>query len=176
MHRNTYILVGILAVLAALVVGVNVGRKISPATAPVTPTPQPTVDQPLAGTPTASLQTFTDSECGFSLMYGSAFTLMNNASGSAILNFANDKNKSVIMACQKDIPRPPLPANKIESLTLPTTTGASVSAKLYHDQSAQNGTPIDALIFTHPTSKLDVFVAGYGSDYDTVLKTIRIIP
>ncbi len=31
MHRNTYLLVSILAVIAALVVGVNVGKKITTA-------------------------------------------------------------------------------------------------------------------------------------------------
>jgi hypothetical protein len=173
MHRNTYLVVSILAVLAALVVGVNVGKKISPVQ-PTIENPTPTVS--VAAIPTVSRETFTDTSCGFSLTYGSEFTLMNSSSGSAILNFANDKTKSIIMACQNNIPRPPLPADKIESLTLYTTTGASVSAKLYHDQSQKDGTSIDALIFTHPTSKLDVFIAGYGSAYNEVLKTIQIIP
>lgn len=172
MHRNTYLVVSILAVLAALVVGVNVGKKITP-TAPTTPTPTP----PITVTPTPILlQTFVDTACGFSIQYGSEYSLMESATGSAILNFGSDQAKSIMMTCQKDIPRPALTANNIASLTLPTTTGASVSAKLYHDASQKDGTPIDAVIFTHPTNKLDVFIAGYGSAFNELLKTIQVIP
>lgn len=172
MHRNTYLVVSILAVLAALVVGVNVGRKISsPNTNPV-PTPTIASSPPTQPQP----QTFTDSPCGFSVQYTNDFTLTENASGSAVLQNAGDKNKSIIMTCQRNIPRPALPAENIESLSIPTTGGATVSAKLYHDQSSQDGTPIDAVIFTHPTSKLDIFIAGYGDAFNSLIKTITITP
>jgi hypothetical protein len=170
MHRNTYLVVSVLAVLAALVVGVNVGKKISPA--PAAPTPAITN----APTPLPQLQTFTDTACGFSVTYENSYTLMENASGSAILNHAEDKTKSIVMTCQKDIPRPALSPENIETLSLLTPDGSSVSAKIYHNQSAKDGTPIDAVIFTHPTSNLDVFIAGYGEGFNTLIKTIRILP
>lgn len=169
MHRNTYIVVSVLAVAAALVVGVNVGKRIglSPAIVP-TPTPTPTP------TPVNSLQTYTNAICGFSLRYPATFSLMENASGSAILNASGNQNQSVVMTCQKSIPRPSLPADKIEPFFVETASGASVSAKLYHDQSAKDGTPIDALIFTNPVNKLDVFIAGFGEGFNALIKTILI--
>lgn len=169
MHRNTYILVSALAVLAALVIGVNFGKKIQPSLT-VSPTPIVT------SIPSPSIQSFVDSACGFSLQYTGEFSLMDSASGSAILTNTQDKSQSVVMTCQKNIPRSPLPPEKIEAVTLPTITGASVSAKLYHDSSGKDGAPIDALIFTHPTSKLDVFIAGYGGAFNAILKTIQVIP
>lgn len=172
MHRNTYLFVGILAVLAALVVGVNIGKKIAPAPSviPAGGSAQPTV------TAAAAPQTYVDSVCGFSVQYGSGFSIQENASGSAVLTDPNDSGKSIVMTCQKDIPRPALTPDRIEQVTIRTTTGASVSAKIYHDSSSQNGTPMDAVIFTHPTSKLDIFLAGYGDASNSLLKTIQIIP
>jgi len=174
MHRNTYILVSGLAVLAALVVGVNVGKKLSPAapqsSAKITPSPV------LTATPTSSEQLFTDTACGFSLQYGSTFTLIDSGTGSAVLNSQNSQSQSIVMTCQKNILLPSVAPDTIQSLFLPTTAGASVSAKLYISQTNQDGTPINALLFTHPTNKLDVFIAGYGDAYNALLKTIRIIP
>ncbi len=168
MYRNTYLLVSILAVVAALVVGVNVGKKITPQQAP-TPTPAPT--------PTSEKTTeiFTSALCGFSLEYPKTFTLMEGASGSAIINHPEDKAQSIVATCQKDIPGIPLPPEKIESFFVPTSVGASVSAKLYHDASAKDGTPIDVLLFTHPTSGLDIFIAGFGPAFDAAIKTLRIL-
>ncbi len=171
MHRNTYILVSILAVVAALVVGVNFGKKISPT---AEPTPRPEADQPLAGTPEKTTTLFTSTFCGFSLEFPSTFTLMESASGSAIMNHPSDKNQSIVATCQKDIPGVPLPPDKIESLVVTAPTGASISAKLYHDASPQDGTPIDALIFTHP-SGMDVFIAGFGPAFDAAIKSLRIL-
>lgn len=171
MHRNTYVVVSILAVLAALVVGVNVGKKISPAPtepSPVTPT--------LAPSPEPQFQTYVNTICGFSIQYGNEFSLSDNASGSAILATGDDQSTSIAMTCQKNIPRPPIPADKMESRTFTTTTGASTSATLYHDESAKDGTPMDALIFTHPTRKLDIFIAGYGTAFNALIKTIQILP
>lgn len=170
MHRNTYILVSVLAVIAALVVGVNFGKKITPQNPEPTPTPLVSV------APTPSLIPFVDVACGFSLTYPDTFTLIDSASGSAILRNSVDQSQSIVMTCQEDIPRPALISENIESLTLTTETGASVSAKLYHDQSQKDGTPIDALIFTHPSTKLDVFIAGYGEAFNSILQTVTVTP
>lgn len=170
MQRNTLLLVSFLAILAALVVGVNIGKRMSPP-APAKPVAKPTV----APIPTPSLQTYVSSACGFSLQYTSNFSLMDSGTGSAILNFANDKSKSIVMTCQKNIPRPALTPDKIDHLLFPATTGASISANLYHDQNSSDGTPLDAVIFTHPTNKLDVFISGYGSPFNALLKTLQVI-
>lgn len=170
MHRNTYLLVSFLAICAALLVGFNFGKRFQPSIGTGSPTPA------LTPTPTPGVTTYTDAYCGFSLQYPAGYTVLENASGSAILNNATDKTQSITLTCQTEIPRPPLPANKIETIALPTTTGATVSAKLYHDSSAKDGTPIDAVIFRHPTNTMDGFVAGYGEAFNAAIKTIQIIP
>ncbi|MBI4066155.1 hypothetical protein HY411_00400, partial [Candidatus Gottesmanbacteria bacterium] len=51
----------------------------------------------------------------------------------------------------------------------------SVAAKLYHTQSASDGAAIDSLIFRHPGTKLDVFLAGTGEVFQKLLKTLTIL-
>lgn len=173
MHRNTLVVVSILAVLAALIVGVNVGRQMTPTVTNPTPTPPP---KPTP-TPVAVSVPYTDNACGFSVNYMSNFSILENASGSAMLRESKDNGQTIVMTCQPDIPRPALPADKIETVSLKTVTGASVSAKLYHDQSAKDGTPIDALIFKHPTRpRIDVFIAGYGQAFNDLVKTVIVTP
>lgn len=169
MHRNTVLLIIVLGVLAAVVVGVNIGNKLHPtkqtgstASGAPSPTPPPTL--------------YDDTACGFSVMYGPDFTLQENASGGAVLNKGNDQSQSIVMACQKDIPRPALPLNQTEKLYFPDENGASVAAMLYHDTGAKNGTPVDAVIFTHPTRKTDIFISGTGPLFEAVVKTVRILP
>lgn len=164
MHRNTYLLVIVLAVFAALLVGVNIGKRLQKQL-PAPPVPTPT--------PSITIQTYVDTYCGFSLSYPSDYTVLENASGSAILNNPADKMQSITMTCQKAIPRPALTADKIESFPIPE---GSISATLYHDSSAKDGTPIDALIFRHPTNGMDCFIAGYGSAFDAAIKTLHILP
>ncbi len=172
MHRNTYLLVIFLSLFAALLVGVNIGKSLQK---------QPAEQSPLSGatptsTPSITIQTYTDTYCGFSLSYPSNFTVLENASGSAIFNNTADTTQSMTITCQRAIPRPPIPADKIETITIPTTSGSSVSAKLYHDSSAKDGTPIDVVIFRHPTNGMDDFVAGYGDSFNAAVKTLQILP
>lgn len=172
MHRNTYILVAVLAVFAALVVGINVGKKQPPAAeAPVsitTPTATPT--------PLSTRTPWVNAACGFSFTYPDAYELMENASGSGILKHTGSTDQSIVATCQTDIPRPALIADNIETVSLRRANGASVSAALYHDASPKDGTPIDALIFQHPTNGMDVFIAGYGEAFNTILTTIQVLP
>ncbi len=169
MHKNTLLLVSILAVCAALLIGVNIGKRLQKPTLTTVSVPTPTP-------PPLTLQTYMDTYCGFSLSYPSTFIVMENASGSAILNSPSDKTQSITLTCQKGIPRPPLPEDKIETLTIPTASGASVSAKLYHDSTARDGTPIDSVIFRHPTNGMDGFVAGYGDAFNAAIQTLQILP
>lgn len=170
MHRNTYLLVIILAICAALLIGVNIGKRLqkqpagqSSSLGGASPTP----------TPAVTTQTYVDSYCGFSLDYPAGYAVLENASGSAIFNNTTDKTQSITVTCQKGIPRPALPAGKIETFVL---SGSSISATLYHDSSAKDGTPIDAVIFRHPTNGMDGFVAGYGDAFNAAIKTLQILP
>lgn len=176
MHKNTYLFVTFLSIFAALVVGVNIGKKLLPQTqqsltstvAPLNPNV----------TPTPILLLYTNTMCGFTLKYPATLTLVDSETGnSAILNNAEDEKQSMAIACQKEIPRPPIVASQIETLKIFDTNGTStISAKLYHDASAKDGTPTDALIFTNPKNRLDIFIAGYGDIYNEVIKSVTLTP
>ena len=83
---------------------------------------------------------------------------------------------SLLLACQKDIPRPPLVAGKIESIKIASSSANPVGypAKRYHDSSQKDGSPIDTLIFAHPKNKMDVFIATVGFPLDEILSTLSI--
>lgn len=173
MHRNTYLLVIILAVIAALLIGINIGKNIfrssdanSAERAPIAPTPTPL---PL------SFITYTNAACGFSFDYPNSFTKMDNASGSAVL-VSPDGKESITVTCQKDIPREPMPPEKIETKILfNEARSASISAKLYHDTSARDGTPLDVLIFRNPKNGLDIFLAGTGTAFQKIINSLTLL-
>ena len=162
MHRNTYLLVVFLAVFAALVVGVNLGKRLQPT--PLAPTSAPTA------TPTAVDSLLQYSGCGISLQYPTTLTLMDSASGSALFVDKANTDQSVVVTCQKDIPRPALTTDNIETIVI-----SSVSAKLYHDASPKDGSAIDELIFRHPKTGLDVFIAGFGETFNSIIKTVKLL-
>jgi hypothetical protein len=176
MHKNTSLFVTILAIFAALVVGVNIGKKLIPQTqAPLLSTVA-TVNPNLSPTPV--LLVYSNTMCGFTLKYPVTLTLIDSESGnSAILNNAQDPKLSIAIACQKEIPRPPVAETRIEMIKLPDPAGIStISAKLYHDSSAKDGSPIDELIITNPKNGLDIFIAGYGETYNEIIKTVTLSP
>lgn len=166
MHKNTYLLVSILAVFAALLIGVNIGRIInnSPSTVP-SPTP----------IPEKNMLTYSDLLCGFSLNYPATMNILDGASGSAVLINPEGADQSVVITCQKEIPRPALLPEKTEKRILTNIQGtASVSAILYHDASAKDGAPIDSLIFRIPGTTLDVFIAGFGDTFNEIIRTVKL--
>ena len=166
MARNTFLLVSVLAVVAALLVGLNIGRQLS-ASAPTitqvqetpTPTPKP-------------LSEYTNTSCGVSFTIPEGYTLSpaGNASMSAIF-VGTGSDKPITFVCQSEIPRVPLSPEKIETVSV-----GSVSAKLYHDTDAKEGNPIDKLIFTHPKNRLDIFLAGAGNGFQKLVATIMLLP
>lgn len=173
MHRNTYLLVIILAIVAALLIGVNIGKNIFRSSAANFTERAPTIPTPTS-LPVQFI-TYTNAACGFSFDYPNSFTKMDNASGSAVL-IRPDGTESITVTCQKDIPRKPLPPEKIETKTLYNESrSASVSAKLYHDTSARDGTPLDVLIFRNPKNGLDIFLAGTGTTLQKIIDSLTIL-
>ncbi len=155
MHRNTYLLVSVLAIIAALVIGVNIGRQV---VQPSTPTPTPIVTPPQVATRSA-VKRYRNAFCNVAFDYPGDFTLIENASGSAAFT-GPSAGDGILLTCQKDIPRPAITQENIEDIRI-----GSVSAKLYNKQ---------ALIFRHPETKLDVFLAGTGEVFQNLLKTLTI--
>jgi hypothetical protein len=167
MHRNTLLLTILLAVVAATLIGFNVGRRLASPSTSVTPTPTPASE--------TALLTFTSEPCGITFAYPSRLEKLDGASGSAVFTDPSDETNGVVVTCQADIPRPPIVAERIEKVALTTADGATFSANLYHDATPKDGTPIDELIFTHPTTGLDVYLAGIGEVFNQILGTLRIL-
>lgn len=169
MHRNTYLVITFLAVFAALVVGVNLGKRLSIAPSP-TPSPTP------AASPTPTTEVYTNEACGFSFTYPTTLSRAD-ATNSALLIHRTDQTQSIAVACQEEIPRPPIPADKIERRTIYNEAKtASISARLYHDASAKDGTPLDELIFRNPRTGMDIFIAGFGDTFNQIIETLKLLP
>lgn len=169
MHRNTYLLVSSLAVIAALVIGVHIGRQFRvpdrSLPVPIPASPPLVTSAPVPQPPTKG---YRNVFCKVSFDYPSAFTLLESATGSAAFTGPGGQD-GILLTCQKDIPRPAITQENIEDIRI-----GSVSAKLYHTQSASDGATIDTLIFRHPATKLDVFLAGTSETLKNILATLKI--
>ena len=150
-----------LALIAMFLFGLNIGRLIPRATGtPTQPTPIPT---PFT---TNENRSYTIKDCAVSFTYENNQTL-TEASMAATLTTEGISNK-IAIACAPEIPRPPLPPEKTEKVNV-----AGIETTLYHDVSAKDGTPIDAIIMDHPKNpKLDVGFFGYGEGFKKLLSTI----
>ncbi len=173
MQRNTFIFVSVLAVVAALIVGVNIGKSMSSTpvvkTPAIAPSPMPT--------PLVTTVSYTNDLCGISLSHPSNVQRIDSTTSGTILTNPNKQEDSIIIICQKDIPRVPLTDDKMENVTIVSASGsATLSAILYHDASGKDGTPIDKLIFYNTYKQLDVFIAGFGTVYQNAIKTIKLLP
>ena len=164
MHKNTFVLVLFLAIVAALLVGVNIGRKFQPTAEITLPTPTPA-----SASNAAIATTFTSINCGISLTLPPETTATNVATNSA--QFVSADSSAVVFGCEKEIPKNALPAEKIETIQI-----ASISAKLYHTTSPKDGTLFDALIFRNPETSMDIYLAGLGSTFSAIIKSITILP
>lgn len=170
MHRNTYLLLIFLAILAAVVTGVNLTRGPDVpviTTAPKLPTPTPEPSKPTE---------YVLPVCGISFPVPVDHTALEGP-GNNVVFTSNTGGDSVLVTCQKNIPKPALPKDKTEELTfdIPGDTPATISATLYHDTEAKNGTAIEKLIFTHPVNKLDIFISGTGESFQNLIRALSII-
>lgn len=196
MLKNTYYIILFLSVLAALVLGLNIGKGIQQKTmAGPTLTPAPVLFENIQqltspsgiikdstdsasniGSTSSGAQikgkTYTNTACGISLTYPDTVTLEESSTETLGTLFTNKTNPKdiVVLTCQKEIPTPPLSQESIENFAIGNVTG-----KLYHDTSAKDGTKTDALLFTHPITKLDVFIGGYGTVFDTIIQSLKIL-
>jgi hypothetical protein len=147
-----------LGIFAALVAGVNLGRQSSSYTPPSSPTPTPRAEL-------LSTQT-----CGISFLYPKTLTKIDIETGGATFVNTEKQGESIVIVCQKDIPRPSLAPENIETRQIGT-----VSAKLYLDSSQKEASPVNKLIFTHPVLNKDIYISGSGEVFDELIKTIQII-
>ncbi len=160
MHRNTNLLIISLALVATLLFGIKVKIWLRGGPAEIaltTPVPTPVV-----------FTTYTNMDCGVSLNYPVDFT-REEATNAARLTSTISK-ESIDIACAKTVPKPPLPKEKISE-----TTVASISATVYHDASAKDGSPRDVVVFTHPKKQLEVAVFGFGEVFQNILSSLKLL-
>lgn len=162
MHRNTLLLVIVLAIAAAIVTGVNISNRNTSTTLPIPPSVSSIPESP-------KLEEYTSTACAITFQYPETFTKAETPDNNSI--FTDASGHSIVVLCQKDIPRVPLPDDKIGTVTIGSTT-----AKLYHDTSQKDGTPVDKLIFTHPETGLDIYIAGFGVGFNQVVSTLQLLP
>jgi len=161
MHKNTFLLVTFLSIIAALLVGFNLGKQYNPQTEePIPKTISPT------SVPIQQL-VYTNARCGISLLYPSTATLTETSSQSAQFVFTNES--PIVVVCDKEIPGVAIAEENIEKLTI-----ASVSATLYHTATPKDGTPIDIVLFKHPKTSMTVFLSGLGSTFTSLLQSITL--
>ncbi|MEK7166617.1 MAG: hypothetical protein AAB874_07450 [Patescibacteria group bacterium] len=159
MKRNTNLLIIFLGVLATFLFGVRVNtwlngdRSISQAS----PTPSA---QPLT-------KSYTNKYCGISFDYSVDY-LLNEATESARLVHTRSGDM-ISTTCSKELPKPPLPANKIE-----TASVSGQKATLYHDASSKDGTPIDVVMFKHPKKGLEIAILGFGEEYKRIVESLKL--
>lgn len=185
MAKGTVIFLFLLTIIATLLFGINIGKKIGPSPSAIsnqqltitsTPSPTVTIAPTIIATPSGTLKkstgttTYTDRTCGFSFSYPGSFIKQKSVNGQAtILADPNDPNATTVATCDKILPRPPVSSDKIDSITLD-----KVAATLYHDQN-QDGTPRDEVIVKHPANEMEIILAGYGDIFQKILTSFKFI-
>lgn len=168
MHKNTLLLTAALAVIAAFLVGVNIGRSLPTAQRPG-PSPTPST------TPIPTPVLLSAETCGISYRYPNTLRPFESSQSGTVLTHATKPEESIVIVCQERIPREPVAGDNIETLVIHAATGsASVSATLYHDTAEKDRTPVNKLIFTHPKTGLDVLVAGFGEAFTQLVASLRL--
>lgn len=143
-------------------------------TVSLTPTPSPIVPTATStATPTASprivgVSAYENRGCKFAINYPGVWQLVESVGGARIENPTT--GEEIKIACQPDIPRIPLPPEKIENINLD-----GVAAKLYHDASAKDGSPLDVVIGDVPGSGNDFYLAGFGAIFNDILTSFHWI-
>jgi hypothetical protein len=168
MARTTALVIIILAVVAALVTGIQIGRRVDGGGL-LAESPIPTT-QPLAFTspsPINQTQSLNHQDCGVQFEYPSSYKMTESSNSAILINSATTDR--ITLACSTEIPIPPLPPEKIEEATV-----AGQIATIYHDASAQNGSPVDVVILSHPVNGLTVAMLGFGEIFEQIVASVRL--
>jgi len=141
--------------------------SILPTLVPTTQAPEGTTIIP----PRAGISIFKNNSCGFEFSYQGSYLKQKTVNEQSIIfSDPNDSSQAIAATCATEIPKPTLPPEKIETITLD-----GVTANLYHDQSMEDGSPRDEVIVRHPTNDKEIMIAGYGSLFQKVLSSFKFV-
>jgi len=179
MHRNTAITISFLAIIATLLIGLNLGRKLSGENLSASPqialNPSPVLASPyisnaspatnVAGT---TSKTYLHHGCGISFEHPADFTIVE-ATNAARLTAPNNENK-IDLVCDTSLAAPPVTPEKTEIASI-----AGQMVTIYHDQQVADTTPVDVVILTNTRMNLDIAIMGFGEVFNNLLKTVKIL-
>lgn len=203
MAKGTLIFISFLCILAALLVGVNVGKNISKQanntsirqladlnaspqpTLPPSPSPSPIIilTPTTLPSPTVSSKSkvkgtsaYKDNTCGFQLVFPSAYLSQKTENNqSVIFTDPDDQSQAIAISCTAYIPGlTAIPRPPVTSDKIEAITLGGVAATLYHDQN-ENGSPRDEVIVKNPVNNLEIIIAGYGETFQTAVKSFKFL-
>lgn len=166
MPRNTFILVSLLAIVAALIVGVNTGRSFNnTSSSGITPSPLPTG----AAKPGIPYISYRNTTCGISFSVPEDYRTLESSGGSTLFINKENPTQSVTLLCQK-----PLPAASIASGSASPVTIGTVSAILSTGMSGK-GSPVESLDVTHPGKNIDIRITAPSAIFKEILKSVTLL-
>lgn len=193
MAKTTLIFIFSLAIIATLLIGINIGKnlnlsseELASSTSPTltlvpSQNPSPTIAKTVTGSgfieskiyttkEESSTTTFTNGSCGFQFSYPGSYIHEQTQNQNSVI-FVNPNNQDELIAafCAENIPRPPVSPENIEAIILD-----GQPANLYHDQD-QKGNPRDEIIVRHPKNGLEIIIAGYGEVFQNVLSSFKFL-
>lgn len=191
MTKEAVLIIFALSLIIVFMFGINVGKRIergfnTPPTPTITQIPSPTATatpspslsihpsiSPLL-TPSSQVQgtsVYNDKTCGFSIMYPSNYLHQTSENQQGKIFFdPDDSSKSMAFTCADKIPRPPVPSEDIESVTID-----GQPATIYHNAKDPSGIPSEILIIKHPVSKQEIIILGPKKVFQQALVSFKFI-
>lgn len=178
MPKRAIALLIFLTVIATLLIGINIGKKLSLSQGQPLQTassPSPFISPTLIPTVTASLQEgislYRDVNCGYEFQYLGSYKQFSNEGFTSIqISDPEGSLPDLVATCQAEIPKPPLAAERIEAIVLD-----GVRTFLYHDTSQKDGSPRDEIIVKHPLKNLEIIIAGYGEYFNEATSSFKFL-
>lgn len=181
MAKGTIIFIFLLSLLATLLAGINIGKKLSsqpPTGKQTTINLTPTIIPSLKPSPSSSTSAlpngrtlYTNNACGYEVSYPSTWIKSEYDPKSVAFAVSQaSASAKIAVICAAEVPRPPLLPEKIVDYKLGT-----VSAKIYHDTSPKDGSPLDELIAKMPDKNLDIYIAGFGPAFTAILSSFKFL-
>lgn len=171
MPKNTFLIVTLLAVFAALVIGVNLGKNIWPSPesgVPVQATPSPTAPA-ISPTPVAKSLYYANDTCGISFLYPEYLTKMEASDGNSVFINSRNPKESLALICQNRIPKP------TGDLTTETITIGSQSATIYKESTPSAVNTEMKLILRNRKTGLDILISGAGEVFRLAVSTLKTL-
>ncbi len=186
MAKGTIFFLFFLAIIAVLLFGINIGKKLEKSQVSVMPSPTnyqlqttnyPTTFPTLSFIPNASNSAvlingkyvYSNLNCGYEITYPQNWLRLDYDGRSiGLSNTSSSPSSNLAIICAPNIPKPALSADRINEYKIGT-----ISAKLYHDASPKDGSPLDEIIAKIPDKNMEIFIAGFGPTLTEILSSFK---